>query len=174
MNKQVLLINDLAGYGKVALSAMIPVLSHLKINIYNLPTALVSNTLDYGEFAILDTTDYMQNTLSIWKHLGFHYDAISTGFILHEKQASLIADYCIEQSKKGVKIFCDPIMGDDGKLYNGVNENTTIETYERKNVGSSAGLPFSRALIQYKEFIDKFDLYNKIIRDLADLFITVW
>ena len=126
MNKQVLLINDLAGYGKVALSAMMPVLSHLKINIYNLPTALVSNTLDYGEFAILDTTDYMQNTLSIWKHLGFHYDAISTGFILHEKQASLIADYCIEQSKKGVKIFCDPIMGDDGKLYNGVNENNVI------------------------------------------------
>lgn len=57
---------------------------------------------------------------------------------------------------------------------NGVNENTTIETYERKNVGSSAGLPFSRALIQYKEFIDNFDLYNKIIKDLADLFITVW
>lgn len=27
---QILLINDMAGYGKVALSAMIPVLSHLK------------------------------------------------------------------------------------------------------------------------------------------------
>ena len=28
--KRVLLINDLAGYGKVALSAMIPVFSHLQ------------------------------------------------------------------------------------------------------------------------------------------------
>ncbi|MDO5150744.1 MAG: phosphomethylpyrimidine kinase, partial [Oscillospiraceae bacterium] len=28
MGKKLLLINDLAGYGKVALSAMIPVLSH--------------------------------------------------------------------------------------------------------------------------------------------------
>ena len=49
MSKQVLLINDMAGYGKVALSAMIPVLSHLKVNVHNLPTALVSNTLDYGK-----------------------------------------------------------------------------------------------------------------------------
>lgn len=46
--RQVLLINDLAGYGKVALSAIIPVLSHMGHHIYNLPTALVSNTLDYG------------------------------------------------------------------------------------------------------------------------------
>lgn len=45
---QILLINDMAGYGKVALSVMIPVLSHLKFETFNLPTALVSNTLDYG------------------------------------------------------------------------------------------------------------------------------
>ena len=56
--KRVLLINDLAGYGKVALSAMIPVFSHLRYDTCNLPTALVSNTLDYGRFRILDTTDY--------------------------------------------------------------------------------------------------------------------
>ena len=59
--KRVLLINDLAGYGKVALSAMIPIFSHLLYDTCNLPTALVSNTLDYGHFRILDTTDYMQD-----------------------------------------------------------------------------------------------------------------
>lgn len=53
---QILLINDMAGYGKVALSVMIPVLSHLKYETFNLPTALVSNTLDYGQFDILETT----------------------------------------------------------------------------------------------------------------------
>ena len=63
MDKQVLLINDLAGYGKVALSAMIPVLSHMGYNLYNLPTALVSNTLDYGKFDILETTGYIRNTI---------------------------------------------------------------------------------------------------------------
>ena len=45
---QILLINDMAGYGKVALSVLLPLLSHLKYEPFNLPTALVSNTLDYG------------------------------------------------------------------------------------------------------------------------------
>ena len=57
-NKNILIINDMPGYGKVALAAMLPILSHMGHNIYNLPTALVSNTLDYGKFTILDTTDW--------------------------------------------------------------------------------------------------------------------
>lgn len=56
-NKNVLLINDLSGFGKVALSAMIPILSAYGNNVSNLPTAIVSNTLDYGLFKILDTTE---------------------------------------------------------------------------------------------------------------------
>ena len=39
MQKSVLLINDMAGDGKVALSAMIPLLSHMQCEIFNLPTA---------------------------------------------------------------------------------------------------------------------------------------
>lgn len=124
MSRQTLLINDLAGYGKVALSAMIPVLSHMGHHLYNLPTALVSNTLDYGKFDILETTDYMKNTLSVWGELGFSFDAISTGFIVSAEQTRLVADYCKEQNKKGTKIFVDPVMGDEGHLYNGVTEQT--------------------------------------------------
>ena len=50
---KVLLINDIAGYGKVALSAMLPILSYKGFNLYNLPTAIVSNTLNYEKFRIL-------------------------------------------------------------------------------------------------------------------------
>ena len=120
MSKQVLLINDLAGYGKVALSAMIPVLSHLNIGVQSLPTALVSNTLDYGKFDILDTTDYMKKTLNIWDELGFSFDAIATGFITNVNQALLINEYCHREAKKGTLILCDPIMGDEGNLYPGM------------------------------------------------------
>ena len=62
----ILLINDMAGYGKVALSAMIPIMSNMKFQVYNLPTALVSNTLDYGKFDILETTGYMKNSMRVW------------------------------------------------------------------------------------------------------------
>lgn len=124
MGKKLLLINDLAGYGKVALSAMIPVLSHMKYETYNLPTAIVSNTLDYGKFDILDTTQYMCNTLNVWEQLGFKFDAISTGFIVSKEQTELITKFCKEKSNGGTLIFTDPIMGDDGRLYNGITEDT--------------------------------------------------
>ena len=124
MAKKVLLINDLAGYGKVALSAMLPVLSYLKYETYNLPTAIVSNTLDYGKFDILDTTQYMKNTLGVWKELDFRFDAISTGFIVSQEQTQMVTDFCRENAAKGVTVFTDPIMGDDGRLYNGMSEET--------------------------------------------------
>lgn len=118
--KQILLINDMAGYGKVATAAMLPILSYFGHPTYNLPTALVSNTLDYGKFNILDTTDYIQGVFPVWKALGFRFDAIATGFIVSERQASIVSRYCLEQAETGTTIFVDPIMGDEGKLYNGV------------------------------------------------------
>ncbi|WP_317300987.1 pyridoxamine kinase [Allobaculum stercoricanis] len=124
MSKKILLINDMAGYGKVALAAMIPVLSHMKYEIFNLPTALVSNTLDYSKFDILETTGYMKNTMQVWDELQFEFDAISTGFIVSQEQTKLISDFCKKKAQKGTVIFCDPIMGDDGILYNGVEETT--------------------------------------------------
>ena len=93
-----LLINDMCGYGKVATAAMLPILSYMGVPTFNLPTALVSNTLDYGKFNILDTTDYIKGVFPIWRELGFSYDAIATGFIASERQARLISQYCREEA----------------------------------------------------------------------------
>lgn len=118
----ILLVNDLPGVGKVALGAMIPILSYLGYSIHNLPTALVSNTLDYGKFHILDATDHMEKTLEVWKELGFTMDAVSTGFITSPKQIPLIQDF-IHYHKKKPFVMVDPIMGDHGCLYNGLSED---------------------------------------------------
>lgn len=130
MTEKLLLINDLAGYGKVALGAMMPVLTHMGFDLYTLPTALVSNTLDYGSFEILDTTDYIEGTLRVWDELGFSFDAVATGFITGERQAKLIASFCAKQQEKGVPVFVDPIMGDEGRLYNGVGREAIIHMRE--------------------------------------------
>lgn len=165
MSSKVLLINDLAGYGKVALSAMIPVLSHMQHEVCSLPTALVSNTLDYGKFEILETTDYMKNTLQVWEQLGFQFDAVSTGFILSKPQTELVLDFCRAQKQKGTLIFTDPIMGDEGKLYNGVGEETVA--LMRQLIGAAdyivpnyteaaylAGVPYCREGCTRQELYD--------------------
>lgn len=123
-NTQLLLINDMCGYGKVALSAMLPVLSHMGYRIHNLPTALVSDTLNYTKFYIHDTTEYVRQSLAIWEELGFEFDAISTGFIVTEEETRIISDFCHRRAAKGTKVFVDPIMGDNGRLYAGVPEST--------------------------------------------------
>ena len=123
-NTQLLLINDMCGYGKVALSAMLPVLSHMGYRIHNLPTALVSDTLNYPKFYIHDTTEYVRQSLAIWEELGFEFDAISTGFIVTEEETRIISDFCHRRAAKGTKVFVDPIMGDNGRLYASVPEST--------------------------------------------------
>ena len=124
-NTQLLLINDMCGYGKVALSAMLPVLSHMGYRIHNLPTALVSDTLNYPKFYIHDTTEYVRQSLAIWEELGFEFDAISTGFIVTEEETRIISDFCHRRAQKGTRVFVDPIMGDNGKLYAGVPDHRT-------------------------------------------------
>ena len=114
--KQILLVNDVVGYSKVGMVAMLPILSYLGIPTYSLPTALVSNTLDYGKFNIQDTTDYIRGTLPVWKELGFSFDAICTGLMFSDEQAKLVAGYCEEQGAQGTTIFVDPILGDGGRM----------------------------------------------------------
>ena len=112
------------GYGKVALAAMLPILSNMGHSVYNLPTALVSNTLDYGKFTILDTTGYMVKAIEVWRQLGFQFDCITTGFLASAAQVSIIRDFIASQKKEGLLVMTDPIMGDDGRLYNGVGRET--------------------------------------------------
>ncbi len=128
--KNILIINDMPGYGKVALAAMLPILSQMGHSVYNLPTALVSNTLDYGKFTILDTTDYMVKSIGVWKELGFQFDCITTGFLASAQQVDIIREFISSQRKEGLLVMTDPIMGDDGALYNGVGEET-VENMRR-------------------------------------------
>lgn len=171
--KQILLINDMAGYGKVATAAMLPILSYFGHPTYNLPTALVSNTLDYGKFNIMDTTDYIRGVFPVWKELGFTFDAIATGFIVSEKQAEIVSRYCLEQATTGTTIFVDPIMGDEGKLYNGVTSSTIKSMREMLSVAHLCYPNFTEACyltdstydckgVSLKEAYHMLDLLRKI------------
>ena len=121
--KKICCVNDMPGVGKIALSAMIPILAANGIDVASLPTALVSNTLDFGKFDILDTTDYMEKTVGIWQELGFRFDCIATGFMVNPKQLDIVERLINNQGTNKLLVVVDPIMGDEGKLYNGMTDN---------------------------------------------------
>lgn len=54
----------------------------------------------------------------------------------------------------------------------GTSNNT--ENYTHTTKGSSAGLPFSKAMLQFKEFITSYHLDEQVIGELKDLFMTVY
>ena len=120
----ILIISDMCGYGKVSAAVQMPILSYMGLDVFNLPTMLISNTFPYGKYAILECTSYIEEALQKWNELGIHFDAITTGFMASERQAKLVARYCREQAALGTDIYVDPVMGDYGKLYGGASEST--------------------------------------------------
>lgn len=124
MEKNILIIGDMPGYGKIGMAAVLPILSNMGHSVYNLPTALVSNNFDYGKFALLDTTQYIRETIQVWQELGFRFDCITTGFLASGEQADLLRAFIESQRREGLLVVTDPIMGDGGKLYNGATQET--------------------------------------------------
>lgn len=123
MDKKILLVNDLPGYGRMALTAMMPILTHLRYDVYTLPTAIVANALDYEKEHILETTEFMENTLSLWQGSGIHYDAVVTGFVASKRQSDILAKWVTSQPKKKPLFFVDPVIGDKGRYYKGIDES---------------------------------------------------
>lgn len=119
--KKVLLIGDMVGYGRVALTPMISILSHMGLQVSTLPTAIISNTFDYGLFQISDMTEYMKKTVEVWNKLKFNFDVIVTGFVNSREQVEIIHQLIQSQPEKPM-IISDPIMGDDGNLYHGLSQ----------------------------------------------------
>ena len=156
--KKICCVNDLPGVGKVALSAMIPILSAQGLSVVSLPTALVYNTLDFGQFEILDTTDYMDKTIDVWHNLNFQFDCIATGFMVNPKQIDLVKKLITNQKNEELLVVVDPIMGDEGKLYNGMSE-TNVEIMRGLSAMADIIIPnMTEACFLTKKFLDKSSL----------------
>lgn len=122
MFNKILLIGDMVSGCKVALSAMEPVLMHSRHQVFCLPTEIVSNTFGYKKVAQVSTGDYVPKTIDAWQQLGFDFDAVYVGYITDKAQAQAVTEYCKALKEKGVKIFHDPIMGENCHLYYGMGD----------------------------------------------------
>jgi len=162
----ILLIGDIVGYGNLGMSVMTPILSHLGYEIYRLPSSMVSNNFSYGKFAVLDTTDYMRQSIEIWEEQGFTVDAVCTGYLVSKEQARIVSDYCRKLKSRGTFIFVDPIMADDGKLYNGATAETVAYMRSVCNVADVMVPNVTEAKFLADKYLDKEDLTSEEADDL--------
>lgn len=115
--KKIAVINDLSGFGKCSLTVAIPVISALGLECCPMPTAVLSNQTGFESFYCDDFTDKMDFFTSEWKKLGVRFDGILTGFIASHRQAEKIFRFLDEFQNDDTVFFCDPVMADDGKIY---------------------------------------------------------
>lgn len=120
--KKILIANDLPGIGKVALAPAIPIFACCQIETILLPTVLLSShTGGFKNIAVAEQTEFMRQSLYQWENLEIKPDAVLTGYFRNTEQIELMVD-TIEKLPESTKIFIDPIMGDNGKLYSGFTQ----------------------------------------------------
>lgn len=114
--KRVAAIHDLSGYGRCALTVILPVISAMSIQCVTVPTAVLStHTGGFQNFVLRDTTDFISPCCKHYKELQVHFDAIYSGFLASEEQADCCLEF-FESFPAAIKIV-DPVMGDDGAAY---------------------------------------------------------
>jgi len=122
--KKVAAIHDLSGFGRAALTTIIPILSSMGIQVCPLPTAVLSsNTGWFREFSFVDLTDSMEDYIEHWKKIKIEFDCIYSGFLGSAKQVDIIIAFIKEFKTSSNIVVVDPVMGDNGKLYPTINKN---------------------------------------------------
>ncbi|MCQ2079218.1 MAG: pyridoxamine kinase [archaeon] len=115
--RKVLAIHDISCMGKCSLTVAIPIISATGLEVPVLPTAVLSTqTSGFEGYSFRDLTDDMVLTLEHWKSLGVTFDGIYTGFLGSDRQIDIVCRI-IDELAPEAKVFIDPVMGDDGKLY---------------------------------------------------------
>ena len=121
--KRVLTVQDISCVGKCSLTAAIPVISAMGIEVCPLPTAILSNHTAFSSFSFLDLADKIPEILNEWKKQGFHFDAIYTGYLGSIKQIDLVHKILDEFAQNDTLVVIDPCMADNGKLYTGFSQD---------------------------------------------------
>ena len=126
-DKRILTMQDLSCVGQCSLTVALPILSAYGIETSVLPTAVLSNHTMFKSWSYLDLTNEIPNIFKHWENNNLKFDAFLLGY-LGKKELMEIAIECFKRfSAEGALVIIDPVMGDNGKLYPGFDEDYAAE-----------------------------------------------
>lgn len=163
--KKVATINDLSGIGRCSLTAAIPVLSALGVQCCPFPTAVLSCQTEFDKFTFLDITDEMKKYKETWDELGIRFDCIYSGFLGSEKQIDIVLDFAKE--REDALIIVDPVMGDNGILYDTFTEEMCRKMKRLVSVADLVTPNLTEACILTDEVYDKYETSNEKVKKIA-------
>lgn len=126
--KKVAAIHDLSGFGRASLTAIIPILSTMGVQVCPFPTAILStHTGGFEGFTFVDLTDTMEAYLNHWKKEKIEFDCIYSGFLGSSKQIDIISNFISDFKRQDNLVVVDPVMGDNGALYQTMNNEMVVK-----------------------------------------------
>lgn len=125
--RRIAAVHDLSGVGRVSLTVVIPILSTMGFDVCPLPTAILSNHTQYENFTFLDLTDEMPAIIDHWEKLGVDFEAIYTGYLGSPRQIRIVADFIERFRTPDTLVVVDPVLGDNGRLYNKITDEMVSE-----------------------------------------------
>ena len=121
----VLAVHDLSCYSKSSLTVVLPVLEALGVETAVLPTALLSTQTDgFDGIFVQDEHEAMRKILDHFKRLELRFDGVYSGFLGSAEEIETVK---YAASAFSSFLLVDPVMGDNGELYQTVSDELCSE-----------------------------------------------
>lgn len=115
--KRILTLHDVCTLGRCSTVTATAVLAACGVQPCPLVTALLSSTVDFGDFYASDTLDAVQGSVPYLKRFVGHFDGIYTGYLGGPGQVDTVLDVFAQLGGTDTLRIVDPVMGDGGALY---------------------------------------------------------
>lgn len=119
--KRIIAINDISGFGKCSLTVAVSILGAAGLETCTIPTAVLSAHTGFKGYTFRDLTDNILPMAEHWKELNLSFDGIYSGYLGSKEQVKCV-EKIMDMFSVGIKLV-DPVMGDDGVLYDGFDES---------------------------------------------------
>lgn len=173
-------MHDLSCYAKSSLTVVIPTLSMMGIEVSPLPTALLSTQTDgFPNFYYKDLDYELISIIEHWKNLNLHFDAIYSGFIGNDISVTTLIDLINWQKESNPLIVVDPVMGDDGSLYDPITSELIKHMKELVMVADVVTPNITEAALLLDEeydphlHIEKASLWAKRISNMGPKYVVI-
>lgn len=120
--KKIVTIQDISCVGKCSLTVALPIISSMGIETAVIPTAVLSTHTAFKNFTYRDLSNDIPLIQKHWKQENFRFESIYTGYLGSISQIDMLKEFFNEFKTTNNFIFIDPVMGDNGKLYTGFNQ----------------------------------------------------
>jgi len=119
--KRVIAINDISSFGKCSLTVAISILGAAGLETCAVPTAVLSAHTGFKGYTFCDLTENILPSANHWQSMGLLFDGIYSGYLGSKEQVKSV-EKVMDMFDVDIKLV-DPVMGDDGMLYDGFDES---------------------------------------------------